>query len=117
MELQQILKLIDAGYTKEEIEAMQHPASQSEQAEEQQADETPASQSEQAEEQQAEETPATNVNANFDDMFKSLNDSIKEFDAKIKSLNTNFAEIKNADNMKLSDSDIIAKIIKPNKEG
>ena len=108
MKIEQIMKLIDAGYTKEEIQAMQ--TGESEATPEAQ----PESQAEGAGEPEAtsESQPEEN-GIDYSKMFESLNKSILEFDKKIKSLNSSFAEIKNSDNMKLSDSDIIAKIIQP----
>ena len=120
MDIKRVNDLLDLGFSIDDIKALNKPtedavaseqAPASEQAQEQaQEEQAPAS------EQAPANTGASNeldVSKVFDDAFKQLNDKVEEFNKKMQSLNSTFADMGNADDGKRTDADIIASIIKP----
>lgn len=107
MDVNTILKLIDAGYTKADIEAMNTPAS----AEASTPVEAPA------EEKPAEEKPAEAPAMTGDDILQNLLAEVKGLKAQIQSNNIKNDTMNVNHAPDLTAEQILASIINPKKEG
>ena len=107
MDVNTILKLIDAGYTKADIEAMNSPAK----AEVSAPVEAPA------EEKPAEEKPAEAPAMTGDDILQNLLAEVKGLKAQIQSNNIKTDSMNVNHTPDLTAEQILASIINPKKEG
>jgi hypothetical protein len=107
MDVNTILKLIDAGYTKADIEAMNAPAST----------EASAPVEAPAEEKPAEEKPAEAPAMTGDDILQNLLAEVKGLKAQIQSNNIKNDSMNMNHAPDLTAEQILASIINPKKEG
>ena len=116
MNLEKLEKLLDAGFTKEEILNLVETSSE-ENASEENASEENASEETKAEEENASEETKTEENSTMDiasEMFDKLTNSIDALNKKVETFNRTNAEMNVENKGKESLEDILARVLLPN---
>lgn len=110
MDVNQVMKLVEAGYTKAEIEAMTSTEAPKE------AEAEKPKEAEESKEAEAENQPTKTptVEEAYSNMFKSLNKQVEEFSKKLEGLNTKLAEQPHTQERTVED--MIASIVTPKGE-
>lgn len=119
MEKNEIIKLLDAGYSKAEIDAMESTNESNDATDVSQSNAENDVQGKQNEEQDASIDSSQNVNVEqftdtFNEMLKSMKKEMESFKKDIQSLNVKNADMGDIDN-KESVDDILGKLVFPKK--
>lgn len=108
MDVNQLIKLVEAGYTKAEIEAMSTSNAQEQTEQTEQETQTTGT------EAQEETTKTPTVEEAYSNMFNALNKQVEEFSKKLEGLNVKMAEQPNKQERTIED--MIASIVTPKGE-